>query len=57
MGEYCFLKGTTLSDLETPHKLETGSALHQNVSLALANLTHNTRSAQSQAGSAQVVFC
>lgn len=37
MGEYCFVNNTSCNELEDLHDLETGSALHQNMRLMLAD--------------------
>lgn len=51
-----FVKDTSFSEPEDHHELETGSGLHQNVNLGLADPSYNTRGAQSQVRSTHSDF-
>lgn len=57
MREYCVVKDTSFNELENLHDLETGSALHQNTTLVLADTRDSTCSAQGQMNYAHDAIC
>lgn len=54
--ECCFIKNTSLQELQDMHELETDSVSHRNVNLMLADPPYSTCSALGQAPSAHDVF-
>lgn len=56
MKECCFIKITSVNELEDLQELKTNSALHQNAGVVVVDPARSTRSARGQASSAHDVF-